>query len=184
MIAMQKDLFGNDVDNRDSFEKELSEFDNETFKVRLSRFRYFYEHFPEYNYILFGSDESYRIFHEVKSCFINGEYVSVLVLAQSFIERRFQESLRINGFEKESKYTLSKILKLYKGKTAIPDYFIDMVDSLRLKRNPFIHLRDVMDSDNLYSRSSMKDKNIEDVLEKDAKDAIAVMLESLKIRVL
>lgn len=181
---MQKDLFGNTIDNRDSFEKELFEFDKATFNDRLSRFRYLYEYYPEYNTIMFGTDESYRIFHEVKSCFINGEFISVVILAISFIERRFQESLKINGFEKESKETLSSILKRFKGKSSIPDYFIDRVDSLRLKRNPFVHMRDIDDEDNLYIRSSLKKRSIEAVLENDAKEAIALMLESLKIRVL
>lgn len=181
---MQKDLFGNIVDNRDSFEKELLEFDKATFDERLNRFRYFYKYFPEYNNIMFGSDESYRIFKEVQSCFINAEYIAVVILALSFIERRFQESLFIHGLETESKYTLSKILKKFKGKTAIPDYYIDKVDELRMKRNPFVHLRNVMDKDNLFSRSSMNKKNAETTLEKDAKDAISLMFESLRIKVL
>lgn len=181
---MQKDIFGNNIDNRDSFEKELEEFDKTTFKQRLSRFRYFYHYFPEYNSIIFGSDESFLIFQEVKSCFINAEYISVVVLAQSFIERRLQEKFRINGYEKESKFTLNKILKEIKGKTSIPDYFIEKVDSLRLKRNPFIHLRNVMDEDNLFSRSSMKNKKAQAVLEKDAKEAIGLMFASLRISIL
>jgi hypothetical protein len=181
---MQKDLFGNKIDNQDSFERELEEFDKATFKQRVSRFRYFYKHFPEYNSIIFGSDESFMIFQEVKSCFINGEFISVIVLAQSFIERRLQESLRINGYEKESKYPLNKILKEFKGKTSIPDYFIEKVNSLRLKRNPFVHLRNVMDKDNLFSRSSMENKKAESVLEKDAKDAILLMIASLRISIL
>lgn len=180
---MQKDLFGNSVDNRDSFEKELHDFDKSTFNERLSRFRYFYRYFPEFSNIIFGSDESYRIFKEVQSCFINAEYTAVVILALSFIERRFQESLKINGFETESKFTLNNILKKFKGNSAIPDYFIDKVDKLRLKRNPFVHLRDVMDKNNLFSRSSMKYLDSELILENDA-DAISLMFESLKIKVL
>lgn len=181
---MQKDLFGNDVDDRDSFEKELQEFDEATFGFRLSRFRYFYKYFPQYETIMFGSDESYRIFHEVKNCFINGEYIAVLILSQSFIERRFQESLKISGLEKESNYTFSKILKNLAGNGTIPEYFLDKVDAMRLKRNPFVHLKEVMEKNNLYSRSSKIDKDANDVLQKDAEEAISLMFESLKIRVL
>lgn len=177
-------MFGNTVDNRDDFERELAEFDKATFNERLSRFRYFYRYYPEYDKILFGSDESYRIFKEVQSCFINAEYIAVVVLAQSFIERRFQESLKNFGFEKESKLSLNKIIKKFKGKSVIPDYFLDKVDTLRLKRNPFVHLRDVMDKDNLFSRSRMLTQDAQDVLEKDAKDAISLMFESIRIRVL
>ncbi|MBO3100064.1 hypothetical protein [Gelidibacter pelagius] len=181
---MQEDLFGNSVDNRDSFEKELYEFDKATFDERLRRLRYFYKYFPEYNNIMFGSDESYRIFKEVQSCFINAEDISVVILALSFIERRFQELLHIKGFEAESKDTLNNILKNFKGKSAIPDYFLDKVNELRLKRNPFVHLRNVMDKDNLFSRSILKNKNTESILKKDAKDAISLMFESLKIKIL
>lgn len=180
---MQKDLFGNNVENGDSFKNELLEFDKTTFNERLSRFKYFYNCFPEYNNISFGSDESYRIFNEVQSCFINGEYISVVILALSFIERRFQESLNIQGFETESKYTLNTILKIFKGNSAIPDYFIDKVDELRMKRNPFVHLRNVLDKDNLFSRSISKNRDTEATLEKDAKDAISLMFESLRIKV-
>ena len=38
----QKDLFGNTVDNRDDFERELAEFDKATFNERLSRFSLLY----------------------------------------------------------------------------------------------------------------------------------------------
>jgi CRISPR/Cas system-associated protein Csx1 len=124
------------------------------------------------------------IFKEVKSCFINREHVAVLVLALSFIERRFQESLHINGFEKESKESLNKILKRFKGNSSIPDYFIERVDFLRLKRNPFVHLRDINDENNLNTRSSVNKEKVENILEKDAKEAIGLMLESLRIRVL
>lgn len=181
---MQKDLFGNSVDNRDSFEKELQQFDIATFEERLCRFKYYYQYFPLSHEMTFGSDESYRIFKEVQSCVINSEYIAVVILSLSFIERRFQESLKIAGFERESRYDLNKILKKFKGNSGIPDFFIEKVDALRLKRNPLVHLRDALDKDNLYSRSSMKDRNVEHTLEKDAKDSISLMFESLRIRVL
>lgn len=181
---MQVDLFGNQIDDRDSFEKELSDFDKASFQERLIRFRYFYKYFPDYDSILFGTDESYKIFKEVKSCFINREYIAVVILALSFIERRFQESLHNYGLEKESKDTINNILKKLKGNSSIPDYFIERVDFLRLKRNPFVHLRAIDDKDNLYTRSSMYRKNVDDILEMDAKEAIGLMLESLRIRVL
>lgn len=181
---MQKDFFGNKVDNRDSFERELHDFDKATFDERLGRFRYFYKYYPNFGNVMFGSDESYRIFKEVQGCFINAEYIAVVILVLSFIERRFQESLKIHGFEKESRFTLNNILKKFKGNSAIPDYFIDKVDELRLKRNPFVHLREIMDENNLYSRSTKHNKNSESILEKDAKEAISLMFESLRIRVL
>lgn len=181
---MQVDLFGNEIDDRDSYERELIEFDKATFQERLSRFRYFYKYFPDYDSIIFGTDESYKIFREVKSCFINKEYIAVVILSLSFIERRFQESLHNFGLEKESKETISNILKKFKGNSSVPNYFIERVDFLRLKRNPFVHLRDIDDKDNLYSRSSKYRKNMDEILEKDAKEAIALMLESLRIRVL
>ena len=41
-----------------------------------------------------------------------------------------------------------------------------------------------MDENNLYSRSTKKYRDSELILEKDAKDAISLMFESLRIRVL
>ena len=60
--------------------------------------------------------------------------MAVVILALSIIERRFQESLKIAGFEKESRYDLNKILKKFKGNSDIPDFFIQKVDKLRLQR--------------------------------------------------
>lgn len=179
---MDKDLFGNDVDI-DSAEKELRDYDSFSFNERLSRLRIINGVYPlgqrEY-----GSDESYRIFDEAIHSYIFGQYITTLILAQAFIERRFQEYFHFRFDDKRAKYTLDKFIKEFKGTGFLPDFVLDKIDKIRLKRNPFIHHRDPLSQDTLMARAFNSKTNPDRLLHNDAKDAIEVMFYIVQQRIL
>jgi hypothetical protein len=180
----RKDLFGNKIKKDiDPAEQELTNYDNETFKKRLKRLKYVNKIYP-FGEKIFGSDESFRIFHESIQSYVSGQFIAAIILSQAFIERRFQEYFHIGLDDKKSKYTLSKLLKEFKETGYIDDYFIEKIDQIRLKRNPFIHHKEPLHKDTLMARSFEAKINPNDLLENDAKEALRMMLIMIKMRVL
>ncbi|HYG03499.1 MAG TPA: hypothetical protein VD927_13700 [Chryseosolibacter sp.] len=140
---MDEDLFGNKFDKEvDAAHKELVDYDKETFDERLKRLKYVNRVFP-FGQREYGSSESVRIFDEAVHSYIFGFFISTIILAQAFIERRFQEYFRLRFDDKRSKYTLDQLLKEFRKTGMIDDYFIDKIDKIRLKRNPLVHLKTI-----------------------------------------
>lgn len=179
-----KDLFGNKVDRQIGPEiQDLQEYDGLTFDGRLKRLKHINKIYP-FGQKIFGSDESFKIFNEAIQSFVGGQFIATIILSQAFIERRFQEYFHIRLDDKKSKLTLSKLLKEFKDSGFIDDYFIDKIDKIRQKRNPFTHHREPLQKDTLMARSFETKMNPDELLEQDAKEAIGMMLTMTKMRVL
>lgn len=179
---MDKDLFGNDI-NVDSAEEELRNYDTQSFKERLKRLRSINQIFP-FGRREYGSDESFRIFDEAVHSYIFGQYVATIILAQAFIERRFQEYFHIRLDDKRAKYTLGKFIKEFKGTDFLPDFILDKIDKIRLKRNPFVHHRMPLQKDTLMARAFNSETHPDELLHNDAKDALEVMFHMVQRRIL
>src|SRR5690242_7432965 len=111
---MNKDLFGNDIKlDSDCAEEELKNYDIQSFEDRLKRLRNINKIFP-FGQREYGSQESHRIFDEAVHSYIFGQYIATIILAQAFIERRFQEYFHIRCDAKRAKYTLDKFIKEFK----------------------------------------------------------------------
>lgn len=179
-----KDLFGNKIEKQlDPEVQDLMEYDSLTFDERLKRLKRINKIYP-FGQKIFGSDESFRIFNEAIQTYVSGQFIATIILSQAFIERRFQEYFHIRLDDKKSKYTLSNLLKEFKDSGIIDDYFIDKIDKIRLKRNPFTHHREPLHKDTLMARSFEAKTNPDLLLEKDAKEALEMMLTMIKMRVL
>ncbi len=171
-----KDLFGNDLEEIDDPAKEeLENFDTKSFEERLKRLRYINTIFP-FGRREYASDEAFRLFNEAIQSYIFGLYVSTIILSQAFIERRIQDFFHANLDEKRPKLPLSKLLREFKTTGFIDDYFIERIDRLRLKRNPFVHHKKINDNDTLRERAQSNNLGSEAQLELDAKEAISLML--------
>lgn len=180
---MDTDLFGNDIKPAvDAAEEEIRTYDQGSFSERLLRLKYVNKLFP-FGTREYGSDESHRIFNEAIHCFIFGQYIATVILSLSFIERRFQEYFHIR-MDKRSKLTLSKLLIEFRQTGFIDEYFINKIDKIRLKRNPFVHHKEPLYPHSLMSRSMESNTVAEELLEQDAKDALGLMLVISKMRVL
>jgi len=176
------DLFGNIVPPDSPEEIHLREYDEGSFDERLKRLKYVNQYIPQGNR-LFGSTESYKIFNESTHCFIFGQYTATVVLSLSFIERRFQEYYHLR-MDKRAKYTLDQLLKDAKDQEFLDLYLIDKINTLRLKRNPFIHYRDPNDLQSFQNRAMHIDTHPDDLLETDAKDAITLMFAISQYKVI
>ena len=78
-----KNLFDEDVDIRTDLEKDLSDYDAFTFQVRVKRLKYLDSVYPT-GYGMMGL-EMYYLFTEARYCYINGQYVATILLAESLL---------------------------------------------------------------------------------------------------
>jgi hypothetical protein len=179
---MEKDLFGNKVKKKRKtrLENSLKKYDSSSFEDRLQRLTFLNNIFPK-GYGIIGDQETVYVFSEAKMAFINGEFISSILLAQAFIERKLQIHYKSFGLEKVAKRGLKSIIDYARKNNLLNSYLIDKIDSLRKKRNPFLHIKPYDYEFNLSQRIFNDLKNSKtfrqpiEILEADAKDAISLM---------
>lgn len=178
---MDKDLFGNKIIKKKT-RKEISleKYDKKTFEERLKRLQSLDKIFPKY-YSIAGDMQTIFVFDEAKMTFINGEFISTILLAQAFIEKILQSHYIDMGLNKIASRGLKAIVNHAKRNNIINEYLLIKIEELRKKRNPFVHLKPLDYEYNLDKRfmtniiNSDKHRDISDVMEQDAKEALSLM---------
>lgn len=170
-----KNLFDEDVDIRTDLEKDLSDYDAFTFQVRAKRLKYLDSVYPT-GYGMMGL-EMYYLFTEARYCYINGQFVATILLAQSLIEQWLSGVLREKGYAIKEGAGLSEIINVVRKHQIMHQFLIDKVDSLRKIRNPFVHLKPMLHPDTLDFLSINQGINHITLAEKDAQNALALMYE-------
>jgi hypothetical protein len=188
---MQSELFKNvkRTKIKSRLEIELSRYDKNSFNERLDRLKYLNKIKPK-NYIFAADTETVFILDELKTNYINGGLISTILLSQAFIERKLQVYFNSMGLEKISNKGLKAMLDYGHPRKLINDYFFKKINDLRLKRNPFTHLKDFDHEFNLAQRFMKQIKKPKpktqpfEILIDDAKEAItlayAVFVNDLK----
>lgn len=177
-METKKDLFGNTIKEKvkrpTKLERFLVEYDKITFSDRLIRLNFINKTYPK-GLLLAGDMEFVFTFGEIKECFINGHFIATIVLTQSFIEKIFTDLFLRKNLEKETKYGLDKMIKYARKNDLIHSTILNMVDTLRLKRNPFIHSKEFDYPYSLSRRTFNNGTQPSEQLEKDAKEGIQVL---------
>lgn len=154
----------------------LQRFDKRTFQERLERLQHLQTIFPKgYGFLL--PAESAFVLSEVKMCFINGQFIATIMLAQAFIEHTLQASLVRMGHPRVAGRSLSEITKWFRRNRPQHDYLMGKIDKLRGFRNPFSHLRPFDDPDTIGQRMLKSKQPPEVIIEKAARDALALMYQ-------
>lgn len=172
---MKKDLFGKPVEKKkDRLEIQLAKYDRESFDDRLARLRYVEKIAPR-NYSMLCSFEFAALLHEAQSAFINGEYIATIMLAQAFIEHRLQGYLESKEVSQKITKNLNAILKYLQDNGLLNELLITKIDQLRLKRNPFSHLKSIDYPYTIGRRIGEELRPPGEFLEDDAKEALGLM---------
>ena len=111
VLKKEKDLFGNNIlkKTKTRLESSLEKYDSNSFNDRLERLKFLNKVFPK-GYGIMGDQETVYVFSEVKMAFINGEFISTILLAQAFIERNLQGYYESIGLEKIAQKGLKSII--------------------------------------------------------------------------
>ena len=178
-----KDLFGNRVKPKKQnigLEKSLIRNDTYTLEDRTLRLKFVNEIFPNGS-IIAGDMETVYVFQEAKMAYVNGCFISTILLTQAFIERLLASHFNSIGLEKIARRGIKVMLDHAKKHNLFHDYFINQIDNLRQKRNPFVHLKPFEHEFNISQRimSNMeKDGSFtepEKLIEIDAREALRLM---------
>ncbi|MFC1463169.1 hypothetical protein ACFLQU_06175 [Verrucomicrobiota bacterium] len=174
---MKKDLLGHPLKAKPPYlAPTLQRFDKRTFQERLERLQHLQTVFPKgYGFLL--PPESAFVLSEVKMCFINGQFIATLMLTQAFIEHALQASLEGLGHPRVARRGLSEITKWFRSNRPQHDFLMEKIDKLRRFRNPFSHLRPFDDPDTIGQRMFKSKQLPEDIIEKEARDALALMYQ-------
>ncbi len=179
---MQGNLFVESKPSRrksDAVRSSLKRYDRETFEERLERLRYVVQIYPD-GLMMLLDQESSIVFGEAKMAFINGEFAATVMLAQAFIERRFQLIFEAEDNKKVAKATMEAKIEQLRADGDIPSFVLEKIDDIRKKRNPFVHLKPADHEYNLGRRlmaaiRSDLECSIDSMMFNDAKDALAMM---------
>jgi hypothetical protein len=105
----------------------------------------------------------------------DGQFVATVVLSVSFIEHWFSGKLHNRGMRKEAASGLAAMVAAARKQQLLADGILNRIDSLRLKRNPFAHLKDMDHEHSLGARSLSLRQHPDEVLERDAREALELM---------
>jgi hypothetical protein len=173
---MNQNLFGETVpEKKPHLSRWLERQDAATFGERLLRAQYVHSIYPNTGFLL--PPESFYVMNEAGQAFINGQDVATVMLSQAFIEHILQIHLENGGHPAVAQRGLKAIIKHVRETEPQHEYVMGLVDEVRKVRNPFSHLRDFEDPDSLTQRVMRTQTMPEQVLEDEAKRALAVMYQ-------
>jgi hypothetical protein len=177
MKSREKDLFGyTKKPRRPRLEAALLKHDRESLDARLERLRHLQRIFPR-GYSFLSAVETAYIFNEAKMAYINGLFVSTILLAQAHIEHCLQGYVASRGDDRFAKSGLAQITKFLRSKNLLHEFLLDRIDRLRKLRKPYSHLQDCDYPDSLSKRAFAHNHDFEATLRHDAEFALALMYE-------
>lgn len=172
--AIGKDLFGNPVYPRKTQNQlVLERFDARTLAARTERLRFLRKIFPRVAGFLMPLETSF-VFNETKMTFVNGEFISTVLLASAFIEHRLGSYLHDKGFRKEAKAGLAAIIACARANGLVSEYLFAKAEHIQKIRNPFVHLKPFDYTYNLSQRARLQRNDFASIMETDAKDALSI----------
>jgi hypothetical protein len=154
----------------------MRRYDKRTFSNRLLRLDYVTKIFPRgLMYML--PPESAFVFEEAKMSFINGQFVSTILLSQAFIEHMFQNYVQSIGNKSLAKSGLAAITRFLRKGNIVHPFLLDKIDQLRLIRNPFTHLPAPGSPHSISQRAFQKQQDPYHALATDAAAALGLMYQ-------
>ncbi|WJJ96582.1 hypothetical protein [Algibacter luteus] len=179
----EKNLFGESVKKKkrkSRLESSLEKYDKDTFEERLERLKFLNKIFPK-EFGILADPETVYVFGEAKMAFVNGEFISTILLSQAFIERKLQLHYQSLGLDIIAKRGLKAIVTHAKKNNILHEYLIERIDVLRKRRNPFSHVKPTDHEFNLTQRmmtdlkSDKRYRQPFEIMTDDAKEAISLM---------
>ena len=168
----------------DELEEELRQSDKADFVARLARFREVMDWLdvPETG-LSFGPDwESVAAFNEGRFSYVNGFWLSAIVMSQTSVERHIAWRLSVTGEGKSESMTAKQLLDAALRQRLIDETQRQTFSRLRTMRNDFAHFR--IESrfwktafaihEPLQGEEYTREVNINLVLQADAREAVQI----------
>jgi len=170
-VKLTKDLFGLERRSpRPAYEAALEERDKLTRPSRAARVRWLKQKLPSGGLGMPG--DTWFVFSEARSTFVEGYFVATVVLSAAFAEHWMIGQLEVRGFAKDARTGLAGCVRCARRECLWSDFLLDRVDYLRTIRNPFVHLKEMGHEHSLTGRSWTRKIATEELAEGDAKHSL------------
>lgn len=174
---VEKDLFGHPIRRRKPrLQSVLERLDRATLQPRLERAQRVQRMFPK-GYSFLMSIETAYVFEEAKMAFINGQFVSTILLAVAFTEHWLGSFLGSRGFEKEARSGLKGIVACLRRHGLVQEFILGKVDRLREIRNPFVHFKPTEHPHRITRRVWAQRRDPNEILRRDAEEGLSLMYQ-------
>ena len=169
-----KNLYGEEhIAEDDEFMIFLKQKDEETLYSRGKRLKYL-QKIKSKGVIFSGDMELAHTFDEVQYAYVEGFFLSTLLLSQAFVEKLMQNYFESSGIK--CRNTFNSLLKYAKENDLFNEYILRKLDFLRMIRNPITHLKSFEYEHGLSKRSYDAKKHPIKKLEEEATLAISIMM--------
>lgn len=181
------------VESREKLLKDLEAADAQFREDRVKRVVFLLEEFgPPADMLLTGGLGAVFAIHELKSSFLNGNYMATIFCCQAFIEHSLAGRYALNGQDVLVEIGFKNLIDRSLSDGCLTVKLAKRLHELREMRNPYVHPRILPNRESLLDRmvtttrqlQSSPTKNSDDALrimaEKDACNAIRIVVDFLR----
>lgn len=171
---MKTDLFGNKIRKKETkTEWYIRNKDEQNFNAKVARLEYLHKLNPE-GMAFAGNMELVLSYRELQEVFINGHYLSVILLGQTWIEKNIFLHLEGIGLRNVAKKGAAFMINYCIEHNIINEILTRKMEKFRLIRNPIAHIKSADYEHGLDKRSMTNNKNPLIQLEDEAKEVIEI----------
>jgi HEPN domain-containing protein len=165
----------------DRISEFLTEEDVVSRPFRVERMKFLLNEWGEPRHLLLpGGLIAAPAFEEARLCFLNGEFIACVLLSQVVLEHVLAGALKMAGRDDLERAGFEKLLREALSEGIISGEEFEAFDSLRERRNPYVHSRHPTDAGGLVRRMTAEDRELEELFETDARLAVQTMFRLLK----
>jgi len=126
--------------DRSTIVKELADADRTSFEDRVTKVEELYAEFgPPADMLLLGGIEALYALHEMQNCYVTGNSMAVVLLAQTFIEHSLAGGLILAGEDETAEAGFARINQHAVDTGRISQDLFEKLETLRKMRNPYVH---------------------------------------------
>ncbi len=159
----------------------LEEEDSASRPFRTSRLAFVVNAYGAPRHLLIpGGYVPYRAFEEARWCYVNGHFIGCVLLCQVMLEHILAGHFGLMGKDKVAESGFKNLCAEAANERLITTEERKLFDSLRVKRNPYVHPRGMDSEDRIERRMISQGSQMEDILDEDARLAIGALFGLLK----
>jgi hypothetical protein len=161
----------------EDLEAQLRANDDATRHDRAERLDLLVQEMGEGDYRMFpGGPISAWAFQEATRAYVDGQYLSCVVVSQVCLEHSLAGTFALIGHDGPDGENYRNLLRQAHTVSALTDPEFELFDRLRTQRNPYAHPRPLADKASLLQRAVSSGTAVDDILMDDARQAVTALI--------
>ena len=149
--------------------------------TRISRLAFVAnEYGPPRHLLIPGGFVPAHAFEEARWCYVNGQFIGCVLLCQVILEHILAGQFYLMGKDRIAESGFKNLCTKAEKELFISAEERQLFDSLRVKRNPYVHPRGMDRTDRIERRMMLEESGMDEILDKDARLAIGTVFRLLK----